>query len=110
LKTYVVDIDGTICSSVPGQYQFAVPNTDRIRQINQLYDEGNTIIYFTARGMGSSSNDARMAKEKWMELTTSQLNDWGARYHNLFLGKPSGDFYIDDKAIHSDDFFGQKNL
>ena len=110
MKTYVVDIDGTICSSVPGHYELAVPNADRIKQINQLYDEGNIIIYFTARGMGSNNNDASIAKEKWLGLTTSQLNDWGAKYHNLLLGKPSGDFYIDDKAINSDEFFDQINL
>ena len=105
MKTYVFDIDGTICSSVPGQYQFATPIADRIEYINQLHDEGNIIIYFTARGMGTSKNDANVAKEKWLEITVSQLNGWGAKYHNLLLGKPSGDFYVDDKAIHSDDFF-----
>jgi len=30
---------------------------------------------------------------------------WGCKYHQLFLGKPSGDFYIDDKGINDTDFF-----
>jgi hypothetical protein len=105
-----VDIDGTICSSLPGAYAQAIPNFERIAQINKLYETGNTIIYFTARGMGSNKNDTDAAKMRWLELTESQLEKWGAKYHELFLGKPAGDFYIDDKAVHSDEFFGETSL
>ena len=48
--TYVFDIDGTICSLTSGNYGFAIPYMDRIEHINQLYDEGNTIIFHT-RGL-----------------------------------------------------------
>ena len=68
---YVIDIDGTICSIINGEYLKAIPFYDRIKQINALYD-------------------------------------WGAKYHQLFLGKPSGDFYIDDKGIKDKDFFADK--
>ena len=52
-KTYVVDIDGTICDWEPGRdYTLSQPLTERIKVINKLYDEGNIIKYFTARGMG----------------------------------------------------------
>ena len=54
---YVVDIDGTICT--PGKtedtrYTEALPIQDRIDKINKLYDEGHTIVYLTARGMGGT--------------------------------------------------------
>ena len=39
------------------------------------------------------------------DLTKKQLEDWGVEYHQLFLGKPSGDYYIDDKGIRDEDFF-----
>ena len=52
-KTYVIDIDGTICDWQAGRdYTLAEPLPDRIKVINYLYDKGNTIKYFTARGMG----------------------------------------------------------
>ena len=38
-------------------------------------------------------------------MTTDQLNKWGVKYHALFLGKPAGDIYVDDKGIKDEDFF-----
>ena len=106
MKKYVVDIDGTICTSVTtGEYSDAIPLYDRIDRINNLYDEGNYIIYLTARGMGRYNNNADLAKARFYEITKLQLKLWGCKYHELFLGKPSGDFYIDDKGINSDEFF-----
>jgi len=106
---YVVDIDGTIC--IPGKtedtrYTEALPIQDRIDKINKLYDEGHTIVYLTARGMGRYNNNADLAKKEFYEFTEIQLSLWGCKYHQLFLGKPSADYYIDDKGVHSDEFFG----
>ena len=42
-------------------------------------------------------------------MTKKQLDNWGINYHSLFLGKPSGDFYIDDKGIKDEDFFNTGN-
>ena len=50
LKTYVFDIDGTICSNTFGEYAKAEPLRKRINLINKLFDQGNIIKLFTARG------------------------------------------------------------
>jgi hypothetical protein len=55
--------------------------------------------------MGRSGNSAAYAHKAFYELTKEQLSEWGVKYHDLFLGKPAGDFYIDDKGIRDDDFF-----
>jgi len=103
---YVVDIDGTICTLISnGNYEEAFPISSHINKINKLYDEGHQIIYLTARGMGRFDNNSYLAEKMFYELTANQLNEWGCKYHKLILGKPSGDFYIDDKGINSDDFF-----
>ena len=105
---YVIDIDGTICTSGTAEdtrYTEALPIRDRIDKINKLYDDGNTIIYLTARGMGRHKNNADLARKEFYEFTEIQLSLWGCKYHQLFLGKPSGDYYIDDKGVNSDDFF-----
>ena len=104
-KTYVFDIDGTVCTLTDGNYEEAKPFPERIRQINELYSGGNTIIFYTARGMRRSMNQATVANDLWRELTLRQLNDWCVRYHALFLGKPSGDIYVDDKGVTDTDFF-----
>lgn len=104
---YIVDIDGTICTPVSnGDYKEASPIPSHIEKINKLYDEGHTIVYLTARGMGRYGDNADTARKMFYELTANQLDEWGCKYHKLMLGKPSGDFYIDDKGVNSNDFFG----
>ena len=102
---YVFDLDGTLCSNSYGDYSKAIPLTQRIARVNELYDEGNYIVILTARGMGSTDNNTELAKSKWEEFTKAQLQAWGVKYHKLFLGKPSGDVYVDDKGVRDLDFF-----
>ena len=83
-----VDIDGTICSITNGIYTDAKPMMKRIRKINKLYAKGNTIIYWTARGTATQVD--------WLELTKNQLDRWGCKYHDLRMGKPEYDLWIDD--------------
>lgn len=97
MKTYIVDIDNTICHTENSQYSASTPFLDRIAKINELYNQGNRIIYWTARG-GNSGLD-------WSEFTKTQLDGWGCRYHELKLGKPVYDIWIDDKAINSEEYF-----
>lgn len=109
MKTYVFDIDGTICTLSDGKYENAIPDKDRIEKINSLYDNGNTIIFQTARGMGRFKNDKNKAIKSFYEFTVKQLKDWGVKYHELYLGKPAGDIYIDDKGINDENFFNTRD-
>lgn len=104
---YVVDIDSTICFPGEGDavYTHARPREDRIRKINQLYMQGHEVIYFTARGMGRYNNDRNKAHSEFYEFTKNQLIEWGCMFTDLFLGKPSGDIYIDDKGVNDNEFF-----
>jgi hypothetical protein len=103
--TYVVDIDGTICTNTNGDYEKAQPFPERIQKINKLYDEGHTIVYLTARGMGRYKDNHLKAHLEFWSLTNQQLNEWGAKHHRFIIGKPSGDYYIDDKGVSDVDFF-----
>lgn len=95
-----VDIDETICTkSEDLNYKNADPIVERISKINNLYDEGNTIIYWTARGT--------MTGIDWREVTESQFKRWGVKYHDLKFGKPAYDLFIDDKNINSERFFDE---
>ena len=95
-KIYCFDIDDTICFTNGTEYSTAVPIPDRIARINQLFAEGHTIKFHTARGSKTGID--------WRELTEKQLIIWGVQYHELHLGKPFADFYIDDKGIKDSDF------
>jgi len=88
---YIFDIDGTICTQqASGMYHLAQPYQDRIDQVNQLYEQGHYITYWTARGMSSGLDHT--------ELTHQQLSDWGCLYHELHMNKPSYDVWVDDRA------------
>ena len=106
MTRYCFDIDGTVCNNTWGKYEEAVPIGDRISVVNRLYDEGNHIIYFTARGMGTCKGDPLKAHEMWYNFTLRQLESWGCKFNELRLGKPEADYYIDDKGISDGNFFG----
>ncbi len=109
MKTYVFDIDNTICNTYNSDYENSTPIFYRIGIINSLKEDGNKIIFYTARGMGRFNNDASKAHSAFYDLTVKQLSKWEVKYDYLFLGKPSGDLYIDDKGVKDEDFFNPKN-
>jgi hypothetical protein len=95
-KTYIFDIDGVICSKEE-DYSLATAYLSRINKINSLFDNGHTIIYWTARGSTTGID--------WKEITKNQLKEWGAKYHDVLFGKPYYDYFVDDKGCNSIPFF-----
>lgn len=98
MKIYLFDIDGTICHTPESRrYEDATPIQERIDVINKLYDNGNVIKYFTARGSTTGLD--------WRELTERQFHGWGVKYHELIFGKPHTDIIVDNIAVNAEDFF-----
>jgi hypothetical protein len=98
LKVFV-DIDETICFYETDRiYELAIPDFNNIKKINNLYDNGWDVTYWTARGSTQVDNTGRLNHIR--EITINQLNKWGAKYHNLVIGdkKPLFDLVIDDRA------------
>ena len=95
---YCFDLDGTLCTNTDGDYVSAKPFKDRIYKVNQLYNEGHTILIDTARGSTT--------KIDWYGLTENQLKEWGVLYHTLRVGeKLHADIFIDDKGTNDKVFF-----
>jgi CMP-N,N'-diacetyllegionaminic acid synthase len=103
IKRYVFDLDNTLCDTKrkdDGNWDYlnALPFIDRICKVNKLFEDGNYIIIETARGC--------VSKKNWYEETYKQLISFGLKFHELRAGvKFNADFFIDDKAINSEDFF-----
>ena len=72
---YIVDIDNTICYNQNSDYENSKPDFDRIGKLNKLFDQGNELHYWTARG-GNSGKD-------WTELTKQQLDEWGVKHTSV---------------------------
>ena len=105
-KIIYVDVDGTICENrddllekhPDATYADVAPFYDRIRMVNELFDEGHKIHYWTARGVHSG--------EDFTELTKTQFLKWGVKYTELHVGgKPHFDMYICDKSYNAASFF-----
>ena len=92
-----VDIDNTIFNTKGTDYTKSKPMVKRIEAINSLYEQGNEIVYWTARGTGSGKD--------WSEVTKKQFKEFGVKYTSLKFGKPIYDIFIDDKNINSEEFF-----
>ena len=88
----VIDMDGTICTEMR-QFSrcLAKPKADAVKTINELYEAGHTIIIYSAL--------------TWVEyeMTVDWLKRYGVKFHQLFMGKPIGDVWIDDRAITAKD-------
>ena len=75
-----VDIDETICFyeeeiALDGKknYNMAIPSSENIAKVNKLYDEGNTIIFWTARGSRSGIDWTEFTKNQLINQTTISL-------------------------------------
>lgn len=92
-----IDIDETICRSPDKPYyNTSFPIVENINKANKLFDEGHTIIYWTARGQTTGID--------WSELTLKQLKDWGVKYTDVRFNKPHYDLFIDDKNMNTNDW------
>lgn len=88
MKTYAVDIDGTLCVEQKEYWKYAeaIPIKPYIKRINKLYDEGNTVVLYTSRYPEDE------------EVTKTWLKENGVKYHRIIFGKFRADIYVDSNA------------
>ncbi|MDO9334286.1 MAG: hypothetical protein Q7T57_07180 [Dehalococcoidales bacterium] len=99
---YCIDIDETLCHSIEDDYAHSVPCKEAIAKVNKLYEEGHHIKLFTGRGSWDNYD--------WRKFTEKQLETWGIKYHELILGKPHADVFVDDKAVNTADWLSQPQV
>ncbi len=89
----VIDLDGTICSE---EKQFsrslARPIEGAVESLKKLKSSGYHVIIYTARSWAE------------YEMTKDWLDKYKVPYDQLILGKPQGDFWVDDRAISFKDW------
>lgn len=110
MSTYIFDLDDTLCyrHNTTDDYFDSIPYVERIKEVNELYDNGHTVKVYTARRMTKDSADVHLIYFKMFEKVKKQLDDFGLKYHQLILGKPSYDIWVDDKAINDKEFFKEQ--
>lgn len=108
MKTFIIDIDGTICHSVPGgDYSKAEPILEVINKINKEYESGNKILLYTARGMRTFSGDVFKISSFHGPILETWLAKYNVKYHDLVFGKlwsPGELYYVDDHNLSINEF------
>ena len=97
LSNNYIDIDDTICRTPRDKdYSHAEPIQEKIDKANKLYDEGNLVIYWTARGTVTGID--------WSEVTEKQFKKWKVKHHEIRFGKPNWHLLIDDRVLNTKDW------
>jgi capsule biosynthesis phosphatase len=97
-KIICFDLDGVICITKDGDYNNSKPIRKNIKKINNLYKKF-IITIFTARFMGRTRGNKKLAENLGKKFTLNQLKKWNVKYDNFYMGKPRYDYYVDDKSI-----------
>ncbi len=100
-KNFIIDVDGVICEDIPNEEPermiTAKVNQSAKQKINELFEQGNIITFFTAR------------TEKHREVTEKWMKEQNIKYHKIIFGKPRGGnyHYIDDRTVKATRFKGK---
>lgn len=101
IKNYLIDIDGTICDDIPNEESermvTAAAFPDALATINQWFEQGHFIYFFTSR-----TEEHRLITEEW-------LKKHGFKYHGILFGKPRGGNYhwIDNHSVKATRYKGK---
>lgn len=95
--TIVIDLDQTL------RRLNAEPIKRWVGFIRKRYSEGHKIIVHTSRGMLSLAGKMEFIESAVRPVVERELARLKIPYHELIMGKPYGDLYIDDKSISSID-------
>ena len=84
----IIDLDGTICSEEKQFSRALAKIKDGAKEsLEKLRDKGYKIIIYSARTWAE------------YEMTENWLKENKVPYDQIILGKPQGDYWIDDRAI-----------
>lgn len=101
VKNYLIDIDGTICDDIPNEeperMATATLYPDALETINNWFEEGHIITFFTSR-----LEEHREVTEKWLDAH-------GFKYHAILMEKPRGGNYhwIDNHIVRATRYTGK---
>ena len=102
-KIFIFDLDDTICKTYKKKYDKSKPIKSIITKINLIKKNGHIVKIFTARYMGRNKENYKLVKKKYYSVIYKQLKKWGINFDELILGKPSYDYFIDDKCYNIKD-------
>lgn len=106
-----LDLDNCLVEERPSNEIFDAPGIQSMIDFaNSLYDLGNIIYVYTARGLVTKKIPTYLLSDFYYEKTKKQLKRIGLKYHHLVLGKLPYDYLICDKAYNVKDLSYLKSI
>jgi capsule biosynthesis phosphatase len=98
---FCFDIDGVIAElrKDDEDYSDVLPKPGAFETLTKLKNDGHYIILYTARCMERYQSNLGKINAKQGLILYDWLDKYKIPYDEIYFGKPSADFYIDDKAI-----------
>lgn len=96
-----IDLDGTICEFKKNGETYAdvLPKPGAKKMIDNLKENGHTIIINTARNMKTQGHNVGKVMQNVGKITLDWLEKHQIHYDEIFFGKPNADITIDDRVI-----------
>lgn len=103
-KRFVFDLDNTLVTypKIEGDYTTVDPIEKNIKFLRSIYESGHTVIIYTARRMRTHSGNVGGVIADIGSITLNTLKSFNIPYHEIYFGKPYGNFYIDDLMNNPD--------
>lgn len=102
----VIDLDGVLCAiKQPGQiYSDVEPIPGAAARLREFRAAGHTVVIYTARNMATYEGNIGKVMKNVGLITLEWLENHGMEYDEIYFGKPNGHIYIDDRAVHFQDW------
>ena len=107
MKRLIMDLDGTICTAVAGDYRNAIPDMDVIHTLKRYKVDGFEIIISTSRNVRTYDGNIGKINANTLPIIIEWLNKYDVPYDEIYVAKPwcgNEGFYVDDKAIRPSEF------
>ncbi len=115
VKTVAFDLDDTLCTRKqqeggPEKYKTCKPIPKMINIMNECHNSGYRVKVYTSRGMTYFNGDICLIAHYLYDITLKQLENWGAKFDELIMGKVHFELLIDDKVANSKDINSFKDI
>ena len=103
IKKFCFDLDSILLllPEVIDDYTTVKPNQKNIDYLQYLKKLGHCIIIYTSRSMNKFNGNIGKMNKDICKLTFDTLEKFNIPYDEIYFGKPSADFYIDDNSINT---------
>jgi hypothetical protein len=112
MNKIVIDLDGTMCQSVDGDYANAKPVAGMRERLIDYRSAGFIVAIHTSRNMRTYQGNQGKINALTLPLIVDWLQKHNMPYDEIYVGKPwcgYDGFYVDDRSIRPAEFLSKNH-